>query len=86
MKFKTLYDGERAVLINRNGEVKHIDGPQRVCIYCYKKFLIYRLNLFLIYQLFLILTKMEKLYKVTASHNQYLVLKKLNGEIENIPG
>jgi hypothetical protein len=30
MKFATLFDGERAVLINRNGEIKHLNGPKRV--------------------------------------------------------
>jgi hypothetical protein len=29
MKFKTLYQGERAILINRNGEKEIVDGPGR---------------------------------------------------------
>ena len=30
MKFKVLYDGETGILINRNGEIKSINGPKRV--------------------------------------------------------
>lgn len=29
---------------------------------------------------------MEKLSKITADHNQYLVLKRLNGQIEHVAG
>ena len=30
MKFKTIYEGEKAILIDRNGEKSLIEGPQRV--------------------------------------------------------
>ena len=30
MKLKVLYEGETGVLINRNGEIKTINGPKRV--------------------------------------------------------
>jgi len=32
MKLKVLYDGETGILINRNGEIKTINGPKRVKI------------------------------------------------------
>lgn len=32
MKVKTLYEGERAILINRNGEIDEIQGPRKVRI------------------------------------------------------
>ena len=30
MKFKTIYEGEKAILIDRNGEKSLVDGPKRV--------------------------------------------------------
>jgi hypothetical protein len=30
MKFKTVYKGEKAILINKDGAAQQIDGPQRV--------------------------------------------------------
>jgi vacuolar-type H+-ATPase subunit B/Vma2 len=30
MKFKTVYKGEKAIVINRNGAVEQIEGPKRV--------------------------------------------------------
>lgn len=30
MKFKTVYDGERALIIDRHGKKNVLDGPKRV--------------------------------------------------------
>lgn len=30
MKYKTVYDGERALIIDRNGKKSVFDGPKRV--------------------------------------------------------
>jgi hypothetical protein len=33
MKFKTIYDDEKALVTNYNGTNKIVEGPCRVCIY-----------------------------------------------------
>lgn len=30
MKLKTVFEGERAILVNRNGELEEIQGPKQV--------------------------------------------------------
>lgn len=30
MKLKTVFDGEKAILVNRNGELEEINGPKKV--------------------------------------------------------
>ncbi len=37
MKFKTVYKGEKAIVINRNGEQKVLEGPKRVRLLYHSK-------------------------------------------------
>jgi hypothetical protein len=36
MKFKTIYSGEKAIVVNRNGEKKIVDGPDRYFLFMEK--------------------------------------------------
>ena len=36
MGFKTVYDGEKAIIVNRNGEKKIVEGPQRLFLWLAK--------------------------------------------------